>query len=446
MNTITTRQNTCYINDIDPIKDNGKEVNIAGWVHEIRNLGGISFLIIRDREGIAQVTIVKKKSDRHIIETISKVTKESVLFINGIIKLEDKVQNGFEIIPNHIEIINLSNTPLPMDIKGKVDAELDTRLDSRYLDLRKEDVQIIFKIRSVILSIIRNYLLENKFIEVSTPKIVASATEGGTELFPISYFGKNAFLNQSPQLFKQMLMSGGLDRIFEIGPIFRAEEHNTRRHLNEATSIDIEVSFSTYYDVMNILECMIKDIYTILLKDYSLLLNKLNLNLKVPNIPFKKYKYYDVIEILNSKNKTYHINWGDDLTTEQEKIFGQYVLETTGEEHYFIIDWPSKTKPFYVMKNEDNALISKSFDLMHIKMELSSGAQRCHIYEDLKNQIMEKNLNVDDFDFYLNAFKYGMPNHSGFGVGLERLIMTILNIENIRETVIFPRDKNRLSP
>ena len=442
------RLNTKYTNEIDPNLDENKIVNLSGWIHEIRNLGGISFLILRDREGFAQITIVKKKTDKLILEKLENITKESVIFVTGVVKSEKKVTNGYEIIPTKLTILNKSSVPLPMDPTGKVDADLDTRLDSRYLDIRKEKVLTIFKIRSIILNIIRNYFQNLKFIEVTTPKIVASATEGGTELFPISYFEKTAFLNQSPQLFKQILMSSGLDRVFEIGPIFRAEEHNTRKHLNEATSIDIESSFCNDEDIMKILENLIYEIYIKLNNNYQYLLKKLDLNLKIPKIPFKRYTYSYVIDILNhqKKNKEEYIKWGSDLTTKDENDFGKYVFEKTKEDHYFITDWPSEIKPFYVMRNDSDSKLSKSFDLMHITMELSSGAQRCHNYSDLCLQIKEKGLIVNDFDFYLNAFRYGMPPHSGFGVGLERLLMTILNIQNIRETVLFPRDKTRLSP
>lgn len=442
------RKNIKYINEIDPQKDNQKTISLVGWIHEIRNLGGICFLIIRDREGFAQVTILKKKTEPKLLNVIDEITRESVVYIEGIVKYEEKVSNGYEILPINIEILNLSNSPLPMDVTGKVNAEFDTRFDSRYLDLRKEKNITIFKLRSIILSIIRNFFNKYNFIEVTTPKIVASATEGGTELFPITYFDKIAFLNQSPQLYKQILMGSGFDRIYEIGPIFRAEEHNTRKHLNEATSIDIESSFIDYLEAMNILEQLIYNIHIELINNYKNLLDKLNITLKIPKLPFKRYTYSEVIDILTNKIETFDekISFGSDLSTKAEYEFGKYVFNTTNEEYYFIIDWPSSIKPFYAMVKEDNKLISKSFDLMHIKMELSSGAQRCHIYDILCNQIKEKGLNIENFEFYLTPFKYGMPPHSGFGVGLERLIMVLFDLNNIREAVLFPRDRNRLLP
>ena len=414
----------------------GETVTIAGWVHEIRDLGGICFLLIRDRTGFSQVTLPQSKVDSELLDQARKLSRESVLSISGTIKEEPKAPNGFEIIPNEIKTLNAADSPLPLDPTGKVDAELDTRLDSRFMDIRKPEIQAIFKIRSAILSTSRLYFLQNGFLEISTPKIVATATEGGTALFPISYFDREAFLNQSPQLFKQIMMSTGMDRVFEIGPIFRAEEHDTRRHLNEVTSIDIEASFLDHEGVMQILEELISFIYKEL-KDHSAL-NDLGVELKIPKTPFKRITYTDAIDMVSETEK---IEWGEDFSTAGEHALGKII-----NEHYFIVDWPTEAKPFYALPYEDNPEVSKSFDLMHPRMELSSGAQRVHSYELLKKRIESQGLDPDGFDFYLNAFRFGMPPHAGWGLGAERLLMTMLNISNIREVVLFPRDRRRLSP
>jgi aspartyl-tRNA synthetase len=274
---------------------------------------------------------------------------------------------------------------------------------------------------------------------------VATATEGGTALFPITYFDREAFLNQSPQLFKQILMSGGMDRVFEIGPIFRAEEHDTRRHLNEATSIDIEASFVDHFDVMEILENMVEYVYTRVIENVPDALEVLGIELKVPKTPFLKLTYQEAIEIVNSHGEE-DLKWGDDLSTLSEHTIGEHVFQETGEEHYFIIDWPTEIKPFYAMPYEEKPEFSKSFDMMHRTMELSSGAQRIHFPEMLKNRIADQGLDPEGFDFYLRAFSYGMPPHSGWGLGCERFVMTMLGVENIRDVVLFPRDRRRLSP
>jgi aspartyl-tRNA synthetase len=332
-----------------------------------------------------------------------------------------------------------------MDTTGKVDADLDTRLDSRFMDLRRERTTAVFTIRHEVLKAVRSFLSDSGFVETSTPKVVATATEGGTSLFPITYFDREAFLNQSPQLFKQMLMAGGLDRVFEIGPIFRAEEHDTRRHLNEATSIDIEASFCDHFDVMEILENMVAYVYEQVTSNCSKQLAVLGIELSVPQTPFMKITYNEAITIVNSYGEE-ALKWGDDLSTLSEHTIGDHVFTATGQSHYFIIDWPTEVKPFYAKPYEDKPEISKSFDMMHRTMELSSGAQRIHDPQQLKDRIESQGLNPEGFDFYLRAFRYGMPPHGGWGIGCDRLVMTMLGVENIRDVVLFPRDRRRLSP
>lgn len=429
---------THYSNQITP-EMNGNSVTVSGWAHEIRDLGGITFLVVRDREGLIQVTLFKKTIDKNVLDIVRNVSRESVVLVTGIVKKEAKAPNGYELIPTAVDVLGKADSPLPMDTTGKVDADLDTRLDVRFMDVRRLRTTSIFRIRHLILKSIREYLDREGFIEITTPKVVATATEGGTALFPITYFEREAFLNQSPQLFKQLMMSGGLDRVFEIGPIFRAEEHDTRKHLNEATSIDIEASFLDNEDVMVILENLLKYVYTFVAENGKTYLKNLGVEIKIPETPFKRITYGEAIKI--AKDNGEQIEWGDDLSTESEHSIGR----TIGE-HYFITDWPSKIKPFYALPYEDRPEVCRAFDMMHPRMELSSGAQRVHDFELLKNRITAQGLNADGFDFYLKAFKYGMPPHSGWGLGAERLLMTMLDIENIREVVLFPRDRKRLSP
>lgn len=437
---------THYTTEVKPDKvEANQKITLAGWVHEVRDLGGICFVVLRDREGRAQVTLVKKKTDRELLDLARKLVRESVISVTGSVKFEEKAPNGYELIPDEIKVLNVAASPLPMDTTGKVEADLDTRLDSRFIDLRRAETTAIFKIRHQVLQASRAYFVEHGFIETATPKVVATATEGGTALFPITYFDREAFLNQSPQLFKQILMGGGFDRVFEIGPIFRAEEHDTRRHLNEATSIDVEVSFADNFDVMEILENLVAYVYTWVIEKCEASLKVLGTELKVPKTPFIKLSYDKVIEIINASSKE-KMRWGDDLSTMGEHIVGNYVYETTGESHYFITDWPTEIKPFYAMPYEDRPEYSRSFDMMHRTMELSSGAQRIHNVDLLKKRIESQGLNPDGFEFYLRAFEYGMPPHSGWGMGCERLVMTMLGTENIRDTVLFPRDRRRLSP
>ncbi|MEA2034621.1 MAG: aspartate--tRNA(Asn) ligase [Euryarchaeota archaeon] len=416
------------------------EAEIIGWVHEVRDLGGLAFYIIRDRTGFLQVTIVKKKAPETVIEATKETSRESVVRVFGTVKATEKAPGGRELIPDTFEIISKAESPLPLDVAGKVPAELDTRLDNRFLDSRRPRINAIFQIRSNITESINDFLFKEGFVNITTPKVVAAATEGGTELFPIAYFEKEAFLNQSPQLYKQMMMAAGFEKVFEIAPIFRAEEHNTTRHLNEATSIDVEISFADHNDAMDLVEKIVIQAYESVSNNCENALNALNVDLKVPKNRFPRITYSEAIDIA-ALGIEEDISYGDDLSTAAERAIGDEMGE-----HYFITDWPTSIKPYYAMPFEDQPEICKAFDLMHPGMELSSGAQRIHQYDLLVEQIKEKGLSPESFEFYLKPFRYGMPPHAGWGLGMERLIMTMLNLPNIREAVLFPRDRHRLIP
>jgi aspartyl-tRNA synthetase len=332
----------------------------------------------------------------------------------------------------------------------KVDADMDTRLDNRFLDLRKLNIQSIFKIRSTILAAAREVFLEEGFIEINTPKIVATATEGGTALFKIEYFDRPAFLNQSPQLFKQTMMATGLDRVFEIGPAFRAEEHDTVRHLNEYTSIDMEMAWADLDDSMDLLEMVIQRSYTNVLNENFIDLTELGMNLIVPERPFPRISYGNIIEKLSAQgfkvqdertHKDRVIEWGDDIPLE-----GMKIISNDRPSLYFITEWPMSLKPFYIHPKEGAPEVSLGFDLNFGEKELVSGGQRIHEPDLLKQMLISKGLNPDAFGFYVKAFEYGMPPHCGWGLGAERLTMILTGQSNVRETVLFPRDKKRLVP
>lgn len=416
-----------------------EEIVVMGWVHEIRDLGGIVFVVIRDRDGKIQITAPSKKIEAELLEQIRNFRKESVVAIKGKVQGSNKAPNGVEIIPNEIKVLNEAIQPLPMDPTDKVKAEIDTRLDNRFIDLRRDNVSSIFKIKSQMLHSTRLFFEENGFIEVNTPKLVASATEGGTELFPITYFEREAFLGQSPQLYKQMLMSAGFERIFEIAQIFRAEEHDTLRHLNETISIDMESSFMTDTDVMEILEKLVNKVLADVTQNCQRYLDVLNIDLKFSNCPFPVVRYDDAVNIVNSKGV--EMEWGEDLSRAGEKALGDEYPS-----YYFLTQWPSEIKPFYVMPNEKDPTKSHAFDLMYGNLEISSGAMRIHQHDLLKEKIAEKGLNPDSFESYLKSFDYGIPPHSGWGLGADRFNMTITGLNNIRETVLFPRDRRRLTP
>ena len=422
----------------------GETVTVAGWVHEIRDLGGIAFLILRDASGRIQVKFEKDEMDEALVETGLDVARESVVTVTGDAEEEPRAPTDVEIVPDSIDVLADSDTELPLDPSGKVDAELSTRLDNRTLDLRKEEVKAIFEIRAEVLRSVREAFRDLGCTEINTPKIVATGTEGGTELFPITYFGEEAFMNQSPQLFKQLMVGSGLERVFEIGPIFRAEEHNTPRHLNEATMIDFESAFFDHTEAMDACEHVVRNAYEGVAANRGAELERLGLedSFEVPDEAFPRLTYQEAIERINATGELdEQLVWGDDLPTEGERALGDDVGQ-----HYFITDWPSEIKPFYIKDHDDDEQLSTGFDMMHPVMELVSGGQREHRYDHLVAGFEQQGLDPDQFEYYTEMFRYGMPPHAGWGLGVERLVMTMLGLENIREAVLFPRDRQRLSP
>ena len=432
--------NRTYTADAEP----GDTVTVAGWAHEIRDLGGIAFLIVRDTTGRIQVKLEKDEMDEELVETGLDVSRESVITVSGDVKEEPRAPTGVEIVPETIEVVAEAETQLPLDPSGKVDAELPTRLDNRTLDLRRDEAKAIFEIRAEVLRAVREAFREVHATEINTPKIVATGTEGGTELFPITYFGREAFMNQSPQLFKQLMVGSGLERVFEIGPIFRAEEHNTPRHLNEATSIDFESAFFDHTEAMDVCEHVVRSAYEAVAENCAAELETLGLadEFEVPVDEFPRLTYEEAIQRINATGELDdQLVWGDDLPTEGERALGEDVGS-----HYFITDWPSEIKPFYIKDHDDDEQLSTGFDMMHPRMELVSGGQREHRHEQLIAGFEQQGLDPDQFEYYTKMFKYGMPPHAGWGLGGERLVMTMLDLPNIREAVLFPRDRQRLSP
>ncbi len=420
-------------------EDFESEVIVGGWIQDIRNLGGIAFIQLRDRTGVLQITVIKKEHGEEFFKKLTTLPRESVIMVKGKVQPNNQVASGFEIWPNEMKILGIAKTPLPLGVVDKVDADMDTRLDARFIDLRKEEVAAVFKIRSTILGAVRELFEKEGFMEVHTPKIVATATEGGTALFEATYFEKKAFLNQSPQLYKQMLMATGFDRVYEIGPAFRAEEHDTTRHLNEFTSIDIEMAFSDEEDAMGVLE---RCVYNAILRTRENNENEMRIlgaDMDIPALPLQRITYSECLDLI--KEGGFEMEWGEDFPMEAMKILGEKVPD-----FFFITKWPTKSKPFYTKPYEDEPKLCRGFDLQYKEKELTSGAQRVHDVELLKRRLEEQGLDPSDFTFYLDAFEYGMPPHAGWGLGAERLTMIITGMQNIRECVLFPRDRKRLVP
>ncbi len=414
-------------------------MQINGWVEEIRNLGGIKFIKLHTVSGDVQVTLPKKKVSKKVFDIFDNITRQSALSVTGKMRKNKEAPGGKELIPKKIEIISLAETPLPLEPSEKTPAELDTRLDWRFLDLRTENSLAIFKIQNEIVKAFREFLIDNGFIEMQPPCIIASASEGGADLFKIPYFEKEGYLAQSPQLYKQM-GALSLGKVFMIVPIWRAEKFNKPTHLNEIRQMDIEMSFvKSEEDAMQVLEKTFAHILKSVKKNRKEELKILDVGVKIPKLPLKRITYSKAVEALKKRGEK--IEWGDDFSKLQEEMLSKIFGEV-----FFMKDWPTKAKTFYTMPYPKNPKICHAFDLVYNGLEIASGTQRIHIPVLLIKQIKAFDLKPEDFEYYINVFKYGSPPHAGWSIGLERITMTITGMKNIRECCMFPRDRNRLTP
>ena len=428
---------THYTSQVTPEID-GQEVTLFGWVQDIRDLGGIRFIILQDREGTIQLTIPKKRILPEVLAKSDLLLKRFSLGVKGNVKKTNMTPRGIEVIPNAIKIFNTATEQLPIDITGKTPANIEARLDARPLDLTLEQRLATFKIQHTALEAIRSYLFEKGFLEAHTPRIIASATEGGAELFSVDYFGQKAYLAQSPQLYKEELVLS-FEKVFEVGPFFRAEESHTRRHLSEFTSVDIEQAFVSATDVMALLEQVIHHACTVVKEKCVNELCLLEHKFEVPEIPFKRLTYTQALDDLKKQDVT--IPWGEDIPTEALRVLGKLYPY-----FYFITDWPTHAKAFYIKPREDNPELCEGFDLMWGYVELVSGGTRISQKDQLIQRLKEKGLNPESFKCHLQAYDYGMPPHAGWAIGLERLTMILTGNNNIREVTLYPRDRVRLTP
>ncbi len=423
----------------------GKEVILMGWTHILRDKGKIKFLILRDEHGIVQVTIPQKKVSEEVFETSGKLKPETAISVHGTVVATTQVAAGAEVIPTQIRILNTAER-LPIDVvEGKVDIDLDTRFNHRILDLRKPSINAIFRIQHNLVRFSRDYLENNDFVEIHTPKLVAEATEGGANLFEVQYFERKAYLAQSPQFYKQLMLLAGFGRVFEIAPVFRAEKHNTRRHINEYTSFDYEMAWiSGVEDVMKMEEQMLHHAFTKTKEASAAEFELLGIDITIPKLPFKRVKYAEAIDLVNEAGKDLSIT--DDLDPESERLLEQIFPEKFGTDMVFITHYPLELRPAYTMPSLTDEGMTESFDLTYKGMEITTGGQRIHIYDLLVERFKAKGFNPADFGFYLDPFKYGAPPHGGIGLGVERLTMQLLGIDNIREATLLPRDRDRLTP
>ena len=441
----------------------GSEVTVAGYAETVRGRGGVCFLMLRDGTGHIQAFLKRDNMDESLFGSIQSATRESTIQVTGTVaqKRPPKVAEGEPVPPPEYEVnvtaaavLADAAAPLPVGVTDDVHVGLDVRLDNRHLDLRRAHVNAMFQLRSKVLQYGRDHLISEGFQEINTPKIIAAAAEGGTNLFPMKYFETDAYLSQSPQLYKQLAVLGGLERVFEIGPAFRAEKHDTYRHLNEFISFDIEGAWMDDEDVMGVQERMIHHIWGEVAANDQGLIDVVNeyhasqgrdpVILEVPAVPFPRIPYCDAIEIV--KGGGGEIGWGDDIESHHCDIIA---AEYPG--FHFIPRWPMSMKPFYIHHKEgeegsSGGQLSRGFDLNYGRDEMTSGGQREHRVDVLEQNLRNMGLEPADFTFYTDGFRYGAPPHAGWGLGVARLLMVLTGAGNVREVVLFPRDRSRVTP
>jgi aspartyl-tRNA synthetase len=416
----------------------GQEVTLLGWVQEVRDLGALRFVILQDREGTVQVTVLKKKAPAEVVSKVDELQKRFSIGVKGLVKKTQMTARGLEVIPREVKVFGTAQAELPIDVTGKTPANLEVRLDARALDLCSEKNVAVFKVQHVATEAIRDFLFERGFLEVHTPRFIGSATEGGAALFTVDYFDRKAYLAQSPQLYKEQLVMS-LEKVFEVGPFFRAEESHTRRHLSEFVSIDVEQAFVDAEDVMQLLEQLTHHVCKTVKEKCQRELATLKHNVKVPELPFVRLSYDEALADL--KREGVEVPWGEDIPTPALRTLGKVHMS-----YYFITDWPTASKAFYIKPRDDKPEVSEGFDMMWRHVELVSGGTRIADKRLLINRLKEKGLNPDSFKFHLQAFDYGMPPHAGWAIGLERLTMVLTGKKNIREVTLYPRDRMRLTP
>lgn len=424
-----------------------KEVTISGFAEKVRNLQWVQFIVLRVEGKRIQITIEKsEEKNKEMVEIVNNLTNESTIKVTGVIKENEKVKmGGMELIPNSIEVTSLSAPELPISITNKDAAQIDTRMDNRFIDLRNDVNFYIFKIQTEFVKALRNYLYKKDFTEIHTPKLIGAASESGSEVFEVDYFGDKAYLAQSPQFYKQMAIAAGYEKVFEVAPCFRAENSNTNRHATEFTSFDIEfANINSYQDVMDLEEdLLIEGLKAVKEKYGDLIKEKYNVDVVIPTKPFPRIKLQDLYEKLHEKYG-YEIPDHDvgDMNAETEKLTSKFAMEEYGHEFIFVTDFSKAKRAFYHMRKDD---VPQGYDLIWKGTEITTGAQREHRYDVLEKQASEKGLG-EDIKFYKDFFKYGCPPHGGFALGIDRITMLLLNLPSLKETMFIFRGPNRITP
>lgn len=407
----------------------GEEVVLNGWVWDIRNLGRIKFIVLRDGGGFAQLVVRAGDSPDEVLGIVDELNREDVVVARGVVRRSEKARAGFEVVVKELRVLARSK-PLPIDLRGR--AELATRIRYRFVDLKRPDNLAIFRAWSSALRVIRDTLYDMGFVEVFTPKIISSSSEGGAELFTVAYFERVAYLAQSPQLYKEQL-TASLERVFEIAPAWRAEKHNTDWHLNEFISADVEAAFMDYRDVMGVLELVVRSVSQVVAEGAKDFFDVIRID-KIPEI-----SYDDAVEL--ARRKGVDVTWGDDLPHQALRV----IADELGPA-YFVTQFPADLRPFYTKRMVDDPRRSESFDLVVSGVEVASGSTRIHDRAELEEEMVKRGLNPRNFERHLEAFEYGMPPHAGWGLGVNRLIAALLRLGNVRLATLYPRDRTTVEP
>ena len=423
----------------------GKEVHLAGWVHDVRALGGISFVLLRNAKGIVQIAAPKKSVSQEVQEVVADLHQEDVISCSGVVKESKVARNGFEILPEKLTLVARASVPLPLDPRGVTPAALDTRLSWRTLDLRRREGTAVFKIENTLVSAMEAYLRENGFIRVFTPSIIGGTSEGGSEVFKIDYYGRPAFLRQDPQLHRQLTIAGGFDRIYDLGANWRAELSHTPRHISEHRTIAPEMAFiEDERDTIKVEEGMVVASVKAVIEGCRDELGTLAVKVDEPSRPFPVFQFPDVYDLLEERGR--RVPRGEDLDTDSQRVLGEYAKKEFGSDFFFLNRFPSKIKPFYVMKVDEDPEWARSVDLVYKGVELSSGGQREHRHERILKQMREKGMDETSLKWFTDPFRYGVPPHGGYSFGIERFTAGLANLSSVKEAALFPRDPERLQP
>ena len=428
----------------------GELIALRGFVQTVRNQKAVQFIILRDHTGLIQVVAERSEANSLLNELIDQLTRESTIQVTGVVASNSSVKLGqLEVQLQTLSVDSMSDATMPIDLFGKTETDVDKRLDWRFLDLRQPENQLIFRVQTTVEMAMREFWISNGFMEIHTPKIMGSPSEGGAELFTLEYFGQTASLAQSPQFYKQMAMAAGMDRVFEIGPAFRADPSFTPRHSTEFTSVDMEMSWiESHYDIMKFEEAWLCHVLkTVNDKHGKEIAETFGVEVVIPSQPFPKVTMEEAQKILRDKGYLPPVDTKKgDLDPQGERLLCEYAREEYGHEFIFITDYPIEVRPFYHMRKDDETKETKSFDLLWKWMEITTGAQREHRYDVLVRQAKEKGVSLESIQFYLNFFKFGCPPHGGFGFGLARLLAAMLHQKSIRDVVFLHRGPNRLIP